>query len=87
MFVAQRSPFAASVSFTSHPRRLNADKKHQSPLEKGYNLDDMNDKGAFNYSCICIVPTVSLVEPSGWFSGRRYYVVLRGRSVGVFHEL
>ncbi|KJA27914.1 hypothetical protein HYPSUDRAFT_198044 [Hypholoma sublateritium FD-334 SS-4] len=58
-----------------------------SPRDKGYSLDDMNDKGAFNNSSLGIVETALLVEPSGWYLGRLYYVVIKGYTVGVFHEL
>lgn len=54
---------------------------------EGYDLDDMNAKGAFNYSSLQIVRASELVEPSGWYLGREYYVVAEGLVVGVFHDL
>ncbi|KJA23428.1 hypothetical protein HYPSUDRAFT_201445 [Hypholoma sublateritium FD-334 SS-4] len=56
-------------------------------MDEGYDLDDMNDKGAFNHSRLQIVKASDLVEPTGWFLGREYYVVTKGLAVGVFHDL
>ncbi|KJA21115.1 hypothetical protein HYPSUDRAFT_203297 [Hypholoma sublateritium FD-334 SS-4] len=56
-------------------------------MDEGYDLDDMNDKGAFNHSRLQIVKTSDLVEPTGWYLGREYYVVTKGLAVGVFHDL
>ena len=63
------------------------DHSPQSPSEKGYDLDEMNVKGAFNHSSLKIVDVSELVEPAGWFPGRHYYVVMKGLSVGVFQNL
>ncbi|KJA15808.1 hypothetical protein HYPSUDRAFT_207549 [Hypholoma sublateritium FD-334 SS-4] len=58
------------------------------PREKGHNLDNMSYiKGAFNNSSTGIVETAFLVEPPGWYPGRPYYVVWRGYTVGLFHEM
>ncbi|KJA23051.1 hypothetical protein HYPSUDRAFT_201613 [Hypholoma sublateritium FD-334 SS-4] len=59
----------------------------RSPLEAGYDLDDMNNKGAFNHSSLQIIKASELVEPAGWYLGRLYYVVTKGLAVGVFHNL
>lgn len=48
--------------------------------------DDINNKGAFNSSGLTILKTSELVEPAGWFLGRKYYVVTRGATVGIFHR-
>ena len=50
-------------------------------------MDDMNAKGTFNHSSLQIIETSELVEPTGWFPGRQYYVVTEGLRVGVFHDL
>lgn len=57
--------------------------------EEGYDsdLEDINDKGAFNFSGLSILRASELVEPAGWFLGRKYYVVTRGATVGIFHRL
>ena len=47
----------------------------------------MNAKGTFNHSSLQIIKASELVEPTGWFSGRQYYVVTEGLRVGVFHDL
>ncbi len=47
----------------------------------------MNAKGAFNHSSLHIIKASELVEPTGWFPGRQYYVVTEGSRVGVFHDL
>ena len=47
----------------------------------------MNAKGTFNHSSLQIIETSELVEPTGWFPGRQYYVVTEGLRIGVFHDL
>ena len=66
---------------------FNIDSDPQSPLDKGYDLDEMNAKGAFNHSRLQIVKASDMVEPVGWYSGRKNYVVTKGLSVGIFHDL
>lgn len=88
--------FRSTLSFSrvrtlrrSSYKDFSADNNHQSlsPRDKGYSLDDMNNKGAFNNSSLGIVEIASLVEPSGWYLGRLYYVVIKGYTIGIFHEL
>ena len=55
--------------------------------EAEYDSDEINAKGAMNHSRLQIVKASQLVEPSGWYLGRQYYVVTRGSDVGVFHQL
>lgn len=66
---------------------LSIDSNIQSPLEKDYDLDDVNAKGTFNRSSLHIVKASDMVEPVGWYPGRLYYLVTKGLSVGIFHEL
>ena len=58
-------------------------------MERGYDLDKMNAKGTFNHSSLQIIKASELVEPTGWFPGRQYYVVIEGLRIGVKaeHEL
>lgn len=59
----------------------------QAASEEEYDFDELENQGAFNNSSTHVVKASQLVEPAGWYLGCEYYVVTRGSTVGVFHDL
>ena len=77
-----RSPILSSTRRSNRVRT-------KTDIVRGEYIDanELNATGVFNHSRTHIVETLLLVEPSGWYSGRKYYVVTKGSDVGVFHKL
>ena len=59
----------------------------QPTSDEEYDSDALNATGVLNHSRLQIVKASQLTEPPGWYSGREYFVVTRGSSVGLFHKL